>query len=84
MQTAKIFMNGRSQAVRLPAEFRFESDEVSIRRDRLTGEVILSPRNRKFEDWIKLRDRLIAEAPAEFEELDLARDPSPPIDRDFP
>jgi antitoxin VapB len=27
-RTAKIFMNGRSQAVRLPAEFRFEGDEM--------------------------------------------------------
>ena len=83
MQTAKIFMNGRSQAVRLPAEFRFEGDEVSIRRDTVTGDVILSPRNRKFEDWLKLRDRLIAEAPAEFEDFDLSRDPSLPVDRDL-
>ncbi|HTW69241.1 MAG TPA: AbrB/MazE/SpoVT family DNA-binding domain-containing protein, partial [Acetobacteraceae bacterium] len=30
--TAKLFMNGRSQAVRLPREFRFEGDEVRIRR----------------------------------------------------
>lgn len=41
-QTAKIFMNGRSQAVRLPAEFRFEGDEVYVRRDAVTGDVILS------------------------------------------
>ena len=60
MQTAKIFMNGRSQAVRLPAEFRFEGDEVAIRRDPVTGDVILSPCNRKFEEWLKLRDKLIA------------------------
>ncbi len=83
MQTAKIFMNGRSQAVRLPAEFRFEGDEVAIRRDAMTGDVILSPRNRKFEDWIKLRDRLIAEAPAEFEDFDVSRDPAPAVDRDL-
>ena len=83
MQTAKIFMNGRSQAVRLPAEFRFEGDEVAIRRDAVTGDVILSPRNRKFEDWIKLRDRLIAEAPSEFEDFDLSRDPAPAVDRDL-
>ncbi len=39
--TAKLFRNGRSQAVRLPKEFRFEGDEVSIRRE---GErVILEP-----------------------------------------
>jgi antitoxin VapB len=30
--TAKLFRNGRSQAVRLPREFRFEGDEVRIRR----------------------------------------------------
>ena len=29
---AKLFMNGRSQAVRLPKEFRFEGTEVRIRR----------------------------------------------------
>lgn len=43
-QTAKVFMTGRSQAVRLPAEFRFDSKEVFIRKDERTGEVILSPR----------------------------------------
>ena len=43
-QTAKLFMNGRSQAVRLPAEFRFEGKEVWIRKDPATGNVILSPR----------------------------------------
>ncbi len=41
--TAKLFMNGRSQAVRLPSEFRFEGTEVSIRKDPETGDVILSP-----------------------------------------
>lgn len=35
-------MNGGSQAVRLPAEFRFEGDHVFIRKDSVTGEVILS------------------------------------------
>ncbi|MGH9365900.1 MAG: antitoxin [Thermoanaerobaculia bacterium] len=32
MALAKLFKNGRSQAVRLPKEFRFEGDEVNIRR----------------------------------------------------
>lgn len=41
MTTAKIFMNGRSQAVRLPKEFRFSGDEVSIRRE--GAAVILEP-----------------------------------------
>jgi antitoxin VapB len=30
METAKLFKNGRSQAVRLPKEFRFEGDEVYV------------------------------------------------------
>jgi antitoxin VapB len=46
--TAKIFLNGRSQAVRLPAEFRFEGSDVFIRRDERTGDVILS---RRPPDW---------------------------------
>lgn len=41
-QVAKLFMNGRSQAVRLPAAFRFNADEVFIRQDPETGDVILS------------------------------------------
>jgi antitoxin VapB len=43
-QMAKVFMTGRSQAVRLPAEFRFQTDEVHIRRDPVSGDVILSAR----------------------------------------
>ena len=41
-QTAKLFTNGRSQAVRLPAAFRFDTKEVFIRRDPVSGDVILS------------------------------------------
>ena len=42
-KTAKLFVNGGSQAVRLPAEFRFDGlDEVYVRRDTVTGDVILS------------------------------------------
>jgi antitoxin VapB len=41
-QTAKLFANGRSQAVRLPAAFRFDTKEVFIRQDPTTGDVILS------------------------------------------
>lgn len=47
-QIAKLFTNGRSQAVRLPAAFRFEGKEVFIRQDPATGDVILS---RKPSDW---------------------------------
>lgn len=41
MKTAKLFVNGRSQAVRLPREFRFRGDEVRIRRE--GRRVILEP-----------------------------------------
>lgn len=52
-QTAKIFATGRSQAVRLPLEFRFDVAEVFIRRDPATGDVVLS---RKPADWQGLLD----------------------------
>jgi len=41
MHTAKLFMNGRSQAVRLPKEFRFDGDEVFIKK--VGDSVILIP-----------------------------------------
>jgi antitoxin VapB len=41
-RVAKLFKNGASQAVRLPAEFRFDADEVYISRDEKTHNVILS------------------------------------------
>jgi antitoxin VapB len=44
VKTAKLFRNGASQAIRLPAEFRFEGTEVFIARDERTGDVILSSR----------------------------------------
>lgn len=43
-RTAKLFKNGSSQAVRLPAEFRFGGNEVYITRDDVTGDVMLSSR----------------------------------------
>jgi len=85
MQTAKLFKNGRSQAVRLPAEYRFEGDEVLIPRDPLTGDIILSPRNRTFEDWVKLRDRLLPRIPKEdLDVLDDLRDSALHTERDWP
>lgn len=55
---AKVFMNGRSQAVRLPAEFRFSEDEVYIRRDELTGDVVLSRRPGDWESFFALVAKL--------------------------
>ncbi|HQZ38349.1 MAG TPA: type II toxin-antitoxin system VapB family antitoxin [Vicinamibacterales bacterium] len=45
-RTAKVFMTNRSQAVRLPKEFQFTTDEVVIRK--VGDDVILSPCPR---DW---------------------------------
>ena len=81
-KTAKLFKNGRSQAVRLPKEFSFEGTEISIRRDPVTGEVILAPKaepepepwETRFAAWDSLASR---------EEDELERDKTAPIERDF-
>ena len=61
-KTAKLFKNGRSQAVRLPKEFRFEGNQVAIRRDEATGEVILaqpeSHETKTWQQWFDLFDSL--------------------------
>lgn len=49
MDKAKVFWSGRSQAVRLPKEFRFDSDEVRIRRH--GNSVILEPIAKDW-DWL--------------------------------
>ena len=51
MTKAKLFNNGGSQAVRLPAEFRFAGDVVDIRRDTLTGDVVLSTVRVSWDDY---------------------------------
>lgn len=53
MMTAKIFENGRSQAVRLPKEYRFNDDEVAI--NKIGDIVILMPKENK---WSGLLDSL--------------------------
>lgn len=52
--TAKLFMNGRSQAVRLPVSYRFDCDEVFIRRDPQSGDVILSKKPGGWEDFFQM------------------------------
>lgn len=48
-EIGKLFKNGRSQAVRLPAAYRFDGDEVYIRRDPVSGDVILSAKPRSLD-----------------------------------
>jgi antitoxin VapB len=59
MTKAKLFTTGGSQAVRLPAKFRFEGDEVDIRRDSVTGDVVLSKPIASWDeyfDWVQTLD----------------------------
>ena len=63
-RTAKLFRNGRSQAVRLPADFRFEGKEVFIRQDPATGNVILSRRPDSWESFFTLTEQ--ARIPEDF------------------
>lgn len=75
---AKIFMNGRSQAVRLPAPFRFDCKEVYIRKDPETGDVILSKRPDSWSDFFELADSV--DIPDDFM---ADRDTQPPPDREL-
>ena len=63
-QTAKLFINGRSQAVRLPAAFRFDTKEVYIRQDAQTGDVILSRKPTTWDDFFSAARR--ARVPVDF------------------
>jgi antitoxin VapB len=63
-RTAKLFRNGRSQAVRLPSDYRFEGSEVFVRRDPATGDVILSRRPESWEDFFEMMRNI--EVPSDF------------------
>ena len=56
-RTAKLFRNGRSQAVRLPSDLRFEGTEVYVRRDPKTGDAVLSRRPESWKTFFELVDR---------------------------
>ncbi len=62
--TAKLFMNGRSQAVRLPAVFRFDCKEVFIRKDSVSGNIILSRKPESWDDFFELMETI--EVPEDF------------------
>ncbi|MFZ6746264.1 antitoxin [Undibacterium sp. JH2W] len=76
--TAKLFTTGRSQAVRLPLEFRFQGTEVFIRRNPDTGEVILSPKPVTWADFFTMADGV--DIPADFMS---ERDDKPAEERDL-
>ena len=56
---AKLFRNGRSQAVRLPASCRFEGTEVEVERDPQTGVVSLRPLRSSPLEWLRGRAALL-------------------------
>lgn len=87
--TAKLFKHGRSQAVRLPKEFRMPGTEVRIRR--VGNGILLEPIETDVDKWLAEIDRLRAIAGGEFlpegrpeqppmpdgSEIDFDRDPEP-------
>jgi len=79
-KTAKLFKNGRSQAVRLPSEYRFEGSEVYVRRDAATGDVILSRRPDSWKDFFAILKRSAAKIPEDFM---ARREDAPPQKRDL-
>lgn len=87
---AKLFANGGSQAVRLPAACRFEGDAVEIERDPATGVVILRPLRPSVQAWFMQRAGLFQQlrpvlpqlAPAIAEPRGVRTGPcAPPLDR---
>ena len=54
MMTAKVFKNGRSQAIRLPKECRFSSDEVMV--NKIGDIVILLPKQNNWDSFMKAVD----------------------------
>ncbi len=74
VQTAKVFMSGRSQAVRLPKEFRFASKEVTIERE--GDAIIMRPKRTPDEWWDE-----VVQALNGFEGMDFVeRDHTPAVD----
>ena len=73
--TAKVFITGRSQAVRLPKEFRFNTKEVTI--ERQGDAVILRPKVESKEEWWANMEKILAS----FEGMEeVERDRSPLVD----
>ncbi len=72
MDVAKVFTTGRSQAVRLPKEYRFDSEEVGIAR--LGDMVVLYPRDKAWE--------LFEQGLAEFTEDFMVERRQPPLPED--
>ena len=74
LSVAKVFMSGRSQAVRLPKEFRFDADEVTVER---SGDALIHRPRVSKEDWWTQMEAVLAG----FDGMDFVeRDRTPPRD----
>ena len=56
LSTAKVFTTGRSQAVRLPKAFRFDTDEVTI--EKVGNAVVLRPKQTHDEWWAQMESAM--------------------------
>lgn len=63
---AKIFVTGRSQAIRIPKEFRFECEEVYI--ERHGDQVILTPKPKSWEEYFATSKRFTEDLPDRIED----------------
>jgi antitoxin VapB len=80
IEKAKVFTTGRSQAVRIPAAYRFKSKEVYIHQNPNTGDITLSehPQRKSLQEIFAALDEAIAlEGP-----IELDRDMRPAEERD--
>lgn len=65
--TAKVFMTGRSQAIRLPKEFRFDCDEVLIERD--GDKVILKAKPKSWKEYFESTKGFSEDYPDKIDDL---------------
>ena len=71
LPTAKIFTTGRSQAVRLPKAFRFNTSEVTI--ERQGDAIILRPKVQSKEEWWDDMEKILASCEGMPEEIERDR-----------
>ena len=72
MMTAKVFKNGRSQAIRLPKECRFTSDEVAV--NKIGDIVILLPKQNRLHSFQKAIDLFSDDFMADGRTIDVSQE----------
>jgi antitoxin VapB len=72
MMTAKVFENGRSQAIRLPKECRFTSDEVLV--NKIGDIVIVLPKQNKWDSFMRAVDMFSDDFMADGRAIDISQE----------